>query len=238
MTPLSTITPPLISLLCSKVVAGCLRTRKTVLFSCPDRAQHTENSDGTSSTVILRTPAGGQRFKCLHGHCEHLSDRDNLVALLGGPSILAGFAKKRDSSAGSQESAPKETTAPPTTSWLRLDPRSGLFHVRQIEAANAFLETCVQLDDSELEQTAHLSNPPVEKTSAPWAQEHWLMSQTCAPFTGEKSNFVRPVISPWNRFSGFGKTGWPKFTHSRAAGTGKTTIAMQMAALSLRGQLA
>ncbi|MEC7221438.1 MAG: bifunctional DNA primase/polymerase, partial [SAR324 cluster bacterium] len=69
---------------------------ETVIVLCPNREQHTENSDGTTSTVILRTPAGGQRFKCLHGHCDHLSDRDNLVDLLGGPSILAGFAKKRN----------------------------------------------------------------------------------------------------------------------------------------------
>ena len=44
MTPLSTITPPLISLLCSKVVAGCL-TKERLLFSV-----RTENS--TPRTVM------------------------------------------------------------------------------------------------------------------------------------------------------------------------------------------
>ena len=61
------------------------------------KAQHTNGSDGTSSTVILRTPGGGQRFNCKHGHCEHLSDRDQLIELLGGPSVLEGFAKKLSS---------------------------------------------------------------------------------------------------------------------------------------------
>ena len=67
----------------------------SVYVLCPNRAQHTKNTDGTSSTVILRTDSGGQRFKCLHGHCEHLSDRDQLVKLLGGDDVLKGYAKER-----------------------------------------------------------------------------------------------------------------------------------------------
>ena len=67
----------------------------TVIVLCPNRGQHTNNTDGTSSSVILRTNAGGQRFKCLHGHCEHLSDRDELVKLLGGDDVLKGYAKER-----------------------------------------------------------------------------------------------------------------------------------------------
>lgn len=66
----------------------------SVYVLCPNRAQHTKNTDGTSSTVILRTDKGGQRFKCLHGHCEHLSDRDELIKFLGGEDILQGYAQK------------------------------------------------------------------------------------------------------------------------------------------------
>jgi len=210
----------------------------TVIVLCPNRAQHTENSDGTSSTVILRTPAGGQRFKCLHGHCGHLSDRDNLVDLLGGPSILEGFAKKRNSSAGSQESGSKETTAPPTTSWLRLDPRSGLFHVRQIEAANAFLETGVQLDDPELEQKLlnFLESPSggedISTLGARTMADVIKLVRTKRS-TGEKVQLRQASDIPmesiqwlWNGWLAQGKlnllAGQP--------GTGKTTIAMQMAA--------
>ena len=212
--------------------------KDTVIVLCPNRAQHTENSDGTTSTVILRTPAGGQRFKCLHGHCEHLSDRDNLVDLLGGPSILAGFAKKRDSSAGSQESAPKETTAPPTTSWLRLDPRSGLFHVRQIEAANAFLETGVQLDDPELEQKLlnFLESPSggedISTLGARTLADVIKIVRTKRS-TGEKVQLrqasdiaMESIQWLWKDWLAQGKL------HLLAGqpGTGKTTIAMQMAA--------
>ena len=215
----------------------------TVIVLCPNRAQHTENSDGTSSTVILRTPAGGQRFKCLHGHCEHLSDRDNLVDLLGGPSILEGFAKKRDSSASSQESASKETTAPPTTSWLRLDPRSGLYHVRQIEAANAFLETGVQLDDPELEQKLlnFLESPSggedISTLGARTLADVIKLVRTKRS-TGEKVQLRQASDIPmesiqwlWKDWLGQGKL------HLLAGqpGTGKTTIAMQMAAIVSTG---
>ncbi len=70
--------------------------RVTVL--CPNHRQHSTNTNGESSTVILRTSSGGQRFKCLHGHCGHLSDRDELVKLLGGPEILKGYAKEKQAS--------------------------------------------------------------------------------------------------------------------------------------------
>ena len=215
----------------------------TVIVLCPNRAQHTENSDGTSSTVILRTPAGGQRFKCLHGHCEHLSDRDNLVDSLGGPSILEDFAKKRDSSAGSQESASKETTAPPTTSWLRLDTRSGLYHVRQIEAANAFLETGVQLDDPELEQKLlnFLESPSggedISTLGARTLADVIKLVRTKRS-TGEKVQLRQACDIPmesiqwlWKDWLAQGKL------HLLAGqpGTGKTTIAMQMAATVSKG---
>ena len=206
---------------------------------CPNRAQHTNNTDGTSSSVILRTDKGGQRFKCLHGHCEHLSDRDNLVDLLGGPSILEGFAKKRDSSAGSQESGSTETKASPLTPWLRLDPRSGLFHVRQVEAANTFLETGVQLDDPELEQKLLKF---LESPSGGEDISSTLNAKTLADViklvrtkrsTGEKVQLRRASEIPiesiqwlWKDWLAQGKlnllAGQP--------GTGKTTIAMQMAA--------
>ena len=70
-------------------------TGESVYVLCPNRGQHSKDTDGTSSTVILRTDSGGQRFKCFHGHCEHLSDRDELVKLLGGGDVLRGFAKER-----------------------------------------------------------------------------------------------------------------------------------------------
>lgn len=69
-------------------------TGESVYVLCPNRAQHTKNTDGTSSTVILRTDSGGQRFKCMHGHCDQLSDRDHLVEMLGGPSCLEGYATR------------------------------------------------------------------------------------------------------------------------------------------------
>ena len=209
-----------------------------VIVLCPNREQHTTNSDGTSSSVILRTANGGQRFKCLHGHCEHLSDRDNLVDLLGGPSILEGFAKKRDSSAGSQESAPKETTAPPTTSWLRLDPRSGLYHVRQIEAANVFVETGVQLDDPELEQKLlnFLESPSggedISTLGARTMADVIKLVRTKRS-TGEKVQLRQASDIPMGSVHWLWK-GWlaQGKLHLLAGqpGTGKTTIAMQMAA--------
>ncbi len=67
----------------------------SVYVLCPNRAQHTNNTDGTSSTVILRTDTGGQRFNCKHGHCEQLSDRDELIKLLGGDDVLRGYARER-----------------------------------------------------------------------------------------------------------------------------------------------
>ena len=217
---------------------------ETVVVLCPNRAQHTDNSDGTSSTVILRTPAGGQRFKCLHGHCEHFSDRDNLVDLLGGPSILEGFAKKRNSSAGSQESASTETKAPPTTPWLRLDSRSGLYHVRQIEAANAFRRTDIQLDDPELEQKllGFLESPSggedISSTLNARTLADVLKLLRTQGSSGEKVRLRQASDIPmesiqwlWKDWLGQGKL------HLLAGqpGTGKTTIAMQMAAIVSTG---
>ena len=97
-------------------------TGESVYVLCPNRGQHTKNTDGTSSTVILRTDSGGQRFKCLHGHCEHLSDRDELVKLLGGKDILEGYAQKimqADTDFDRRYKAQIESEAKPTAEELR-----------------------------------------------------------------------------------------------------------------------
>lgn len=41
---------------------------------CPNRHQHSENSDGTSATVIFeKGPGQWPGFKCQHDHCQHLN---------------------------------------------------------------------------------------------------------------------------------------------------------------------
>ena len=97
-------------------------TGESVYVLCPNRGQHSKDTDGTSSTVILRTDSGGQRFKCLHGHCEHLSDRDELVKLLGGKDILEGYAQKimqADTDFDRRYKAQIESEAKPTAEELR-----------------------------------------------------------------------------------------------------------------------
>ena len=47
--------------------------RDNALVLCPNRLQHSNNTDGSSSTSILRNgPNGRQIFKCFHAHCEHI----------------------------------------------------------------------------------------------------------------------------------------------------------------------
>jgi hypothetical protein len=97
-------------------------TGESVYVLCPNRGQHSKDTDGTSSTVILRTDSGGQRFKCLHGHCEQLSDRDELVKLLGGKDILEGYAQKimqADTDFDRRYKAQIESEAKPTAEELR-----------------------------------------------------------------------------------------------------------------------
>lgn len=40
---------------------------------CPNRAQHTNNTDGTDTTIVVRPDDGGETglIRCKHGHCDH-----------------------------------------------------------------------------------------------------------------------------------------------------------------------
>lgn len=110
---------------------------------CPNRDQHTKNSDGTSSTVILRTDSGGQRFNCKHGHCEHLSDRDELVKFLGGNDILQGYAQKireADTSFDARYKAQIESAGKPTVEEMRETARREEAKEKGIEAPESILE--------------------------------------------------------------------------------------------------
>lgn len=79
-----------------------LRNATGWICRCPNRAQHTVDTDGTTSTVVVQARAGGEigAIACLHGHCSSLSLRDWLsmftTSELDAARQAAGIAPRRN----------------------------------------------------------------------------------------------------------------------------------------------